>query len=334
MGQDFLQTLGHLGFTARIKRLNESIVSSTLSHYANISMNIEPNWHVIFLLLKEKESLTVTEIAQILGFSHPAMIKITRKMQDRGYLDMVKHPLDGRKTLIQLSADGKEALPRYEKEWYRIKEVLQEFVDDDFLGKLNDLEDKLHKKSFHERYQSKFASDQENQPFTIRNADPSEFKEIGQLMVLVYSGLQGFPKADEQPEYYQSLANIGDFTKNKGTELLAAVTPNGKILGGVLYFRDLKHYGSGGVITEQKNASGFRLLAVDPSTRGLGIGKALSVACIAKAREHGHSQILIHSTEFMAPAQKMYKKLGFRRYPKLDFELNGLKVYGFQLKLE
>ena len=29
-------------------------------------------------------------------------------------------------------------------------------------------------------------------------------------MIEVYSGLEGFPKADEQPAYYQTLANIGE----------------------------------------------------------------------------------------------------------------------------
>ncbi len=119
---------------------------------------------------------------------------------------------------------------------------------------------------------------------TIRNAKASEFQEIGKLMVRVYSQLDGFPDEDEQPEYYQMLANIGELTKKPCTELIVAVSNDNKIHGAVIYFSDMKYYGSGGTATHEKNASGFRLLAVDPSSRGCGIGKLLTNECIRKAK--------------------------------------------------
>ncbi|TMU56970.1 bifunctional helix-turn-helix transcriptional regulator/GNAT family N-acetyltransferase [Flagellimonas algicola] len=334
MERDFLQELKHLGFTARIKRLNESIVASTVNHYSNMNLALEPNWHVIFLLLKQRNTLTVTEMAQTLGFSHPAMIKTTRKMKEQGYLEHQKDALDQRKTLIRLSKKGKRLLPKFEKEWNRIQEVLQEVVDDALLKKLDTLEQNLKESSFSERYAIHFESLKKDDSFTIRNALPSEFQQIGQLMVEVYSGLDGFPKQEDQPGYYHTLANIGDFTKKPNTELLVAVSPSQKILGGVLYFGDMKYYGSGGMAPQMKNASGFRLLAVSSSARGLGVGKALSMVCIDKAKEHGNMQVLIHSTAYMKPARKMYRKLGFLRYPKLDFEQEGLEVHGFRLILK
>lgn len=63
-----------------------------------------------------------------------------------------------------------------------------------------------------------------NQECTVRNARPDEFSEIGKLMVHVYSELDGFPKENEQPDYYNMLANIGDMTANPDTELLVAVS--------------------------------------------------------------------------------------------------------------
>ena len=153
-------------------------------------------------------------------------------------------------------------------------------------------------------------------------------------MVDVYSGLEGFPKADEQPVYYETLANIGDFTKNPGTELLVAVSGEEKVLGAVLFFNDMQFYGSGGTAPREKNASGFRLLAVSDASRGMGLGKALSKACIEKAIENGHDQVIIHSTKFMKVAWKMYKKLGFEPSKDLDFKQAGLPVYGFRLKLK
>ncbi len=169
--------------------------------------------------------------------------------------------------------------------------------------------------------------------YTVRNANPSEFEELGKLMVKVYAQLEGFPKESEQPNYYKMLANIGDFAQKPGTELLVAVSDEGKLAGGVVYFDDMQQYGSGGTATQEKNASGFRLLAVDPKVRGAGIGKLLTNECIKKAREHKNSQLIIHSTKSMQIAWKMYENLGFKRSEDLDFMQGELSVFGFRLLL-
>lgn len=103
--------------------------------------------------------------------------------------------------------------------------------------------------------------------YIIRNAFPSEFEEIGKLLIRVYSQLEGFPKENEQLVYYKMLANIGDFTNHQETELLAAVDDNNAILGAVVFFNDMQYYGSGGTATQEKNSAGFRLLGVDNIAR-------------------------------------------------------------------
>jgi len=172
-----------------------------------------------------------------------------------------------------------------------------------------------------------------NKDYTIRNAKPSEFEEIGKLMVQVYSQLEGFPKEKEQPEYYKVLSNIGELTNNPGTELLIAVSPDNKIAGGVVYFSNMQYYGSGGTATKEQNAAGFRLLAVDPLTRGQGIGKLLVNECIRKAKDKKLSPVIIHSTKAMQVAWHMYEAMGFVRSEDLDFMQGELPVFGFRLFL-
>ena len=169
--------------------------------------------------------------------------------------------------------------------------------------------------------------------YTVRNATPAEFEQIGKLMVRVYSQLDGFPKESEQPNYYNMLANIGELTNKPEAELLVAVSPGDKIAGAVVYFGDMKHYGSGGTATKEENASGFRLLAVDPSARGNGIGKLLTNKCIKKAKDKKVYQMIIHTTMAMQTAWKMYENLGFKRSEDLDFMQGELPVFGFRLLL-
>ena len=148
--------------------------------------------------------------------------------------------------------------------------------------------------------------------YNVRDALPGEFKDVGRMMVEVYSKLDGFPGKSEQPEYYKKLSNIGMLTHNPQTRLLIAVDTNGKIGGGVVYFGDMTYYGSGGTASNEKNAAGFRLLAVAEFARGYGVGKLLTNTCLQLARNEGHDQMVIHSTEAMRIAWSMYEKMGFK----------------------
>jgi ribosomal protein S18 acetylase RimI-like enzyme len=171
-----------------------------------------------------------------------------------------------------------------------------------------------------------------DQSYVIRNANPSEFSEIGKLMVNVYSQLDGFPKEAEQPNYYKMLATVGELTNKPETKLLVAVSPANKIAGAVVYFGDMKYYGSGGMAIQEKNSAGFRLLAVSNEARGKGIGKLLTQECIRKAKEKSLSQMIIHTTKAMQTAWKMYESIGFKRSEDLDFVQGELAVYGFRLR--
>ena len=168
---------------------------------------------------------------------------------------------------------------------------------------------------------------------TIRDIQNHEHAALGQLMVGVYSSLDGFPTPAEQPAYYQMLADIGSFTEKPGARVLVATGADDSLLGGVIYFADMAQYGSGGIATTITNASGIRLLGVAPQARGLGVGKALTLACLQLARDAGHAQMILHTTQAMQTAWTMYEKLGFQRSTDLDFMQGALPVFGFRLKL-
>jgi ribosomal protein S18 acetylase RimI-like enzyme len=159
----------------------------------------------------------------------------------------------------------------------------------------------------------------------IRDIHPAEHEALGRLMVGVYSRLDGFPTPAEQPRYYELLANIGRFTEKPGTRVLVALTPGGDLAGGIVYF--------GGIATSIADASGIRLLGVDPRHRNAGVGKALANACIRLARESGHAQVILHTTQAMQVAWGLYERLGFVRDGELDFAQEGLPVFGFRLSL-
>jgi len=152
-------------------------------------------------------------------------------------------------------------------------------------------------------------------------------------MVNVYSQLEGFPKPDKIPGYYQALKNVGEFTKHPKVKLFVAVSENNNVDGGLVYFGDMTYYGAGGKSTTSQYAAGFRLLAVNTKTRGKGLAKLLIRACINQAKKDGFNHLLIHSTKSMMVAWKIYERMGFIRFPDIDFTQNNVEVYGFKLSL-
>lgn len=152
MKKDFLKELKTAGYTARIKRISDSIMYDSRKVYASINLDIEPNWHLIFLLLRQEKKLTVTEISEILGFSHPAIVKIVKKMKAKHYLISHTDDKDSRKQLIQLSEKAIKALPKLEEEWEKIKQVLDTIIDKDLAVLLDKLESKLQEKSLFQTY--------------------------------------------------------------------------------------------------------------------------------------------------------------------------------------
>ncbi len=167
----------------------------------------------------------------------------------------------------------------------------------------------------------------------IREIRADEYESIGKLIVAIYSSLPGFPSPAEQPKYYEMLANIGKLSERDHTKVLVAVSAEDELLGGVVYLSDMAQYGSGGTATAVKNASGIRLLGVHPDHRGKGVGRALTLACIALAREKGHREVVLHTTEVMKTAWRLYESLGFQRSTDLDFNQKRLNVFGFRLNL-
>lgn len=69
--------------------------------------------------------------------------------------------------------------------------------------------------------------------------------------------------------------------------------------------------------TAEGDAS-FRMLAVDPSAEGLGVGRVLVTTCIDRARAHDARRIVITTMSWMDRAQRMYARLGFQRRQDLD----------------
>lgn len=152
MENDFLKELEYVGLIARFKRLSDSMLQSVRDLYDLKELDIEPNWHLVFLILKKHEQRTMTEMAEAFQMSLPGVHKMVRKMRKKGYLEITKDEHDSRKRQIQLSEKARDKLPMFEKIWAAGRDSLKEIIEEtDIREKLKTVEQRLEHTNFKDR---------------------------------------------------------------------------------------------------------------------------------------------------------------------------------------
>jgi ribosomal protein S18 acetylase RimI-like enzyme len=161
----------------------------------------------------------------------------------------------------------------------------------------------------------------------IRPVRPHEHEALGELTVAAYAAID--PTTVEEDDYDAELRDVAG--RASEAEVLVAVDGDGTILGGVTYVPGPE---SAWAEFTEPDAAGIRMLAVAPTAQGRGIGEALSRACVERARASRRAQIVLHSTDKMTTAHRLYERLGFARDRSLDWEpLPGFWLRGFRLRL-
>ncbi len=155
----------------------------------------------------------------------------------------------------------------------------------------------------------------------VRLAQPSELALVGEITLRGYA-YDGFVTDDDG--YAVELADA--VARASAAEVYVAVHAQ-SVVGTVTFcppgspLRELSRNGEGE----------FRMLAVDPTARGLGAARALVDRCFERSAELGLAQIVLCSMTTMATAHGLYASFGFVRDPRLDWEPEpGLTLWGFR----
>ena len=161
--------------------------------------------------------------------------------------------------------------------------------------------------------------------YTVRGIEPDEYEELGEVTVRAYAAVPG-----DDPDYHPQLRNVA--RRAGRIPVLVAVDAGGRVLGGVAY---VPGAGAPYAESERDNEAGFRMLAVDPSAGGQGIGRALAQACIERARAEGRSGVAILTRPSRSIAQGLYSSMGFVRDTSRDIEYDpGRWLWSFVLTFD
>lgn len=161
---------------------------------------------------------------------------------------------------------------------------------------------------------------------TIREATPADFEAIGRLTVSAYRALPIWVGDD----YASELADVAGRVA-AGATVLVAEDGDGRLLGAVTLVLPPSPFFEW--TPDIDGDCGFRMLAVDPTAQGRGVGPALVDDCVRRSRAAGRRRMLIGSTPWMTTAHRIYERIGFVRRPELDQQWGSITGWAFVLDL-
>jgi ribosomal protein S18 acetylase RimI-like enzyme len=146
------------------------------------------------------------------------------------------------------------------------------------------------------------------QSLSVEPARPEDYGRIAELTVGVYVG------GGLATEAYA--AELADVAGRAGrAELLVVRDDAGRVVGSVA----LVLSGDFGNVIRSNAEAAFRMLVVDPTAQGRGIGELLVTTCLERARAAGKRRMVISTDPLMTTAHRLYERLGFTRLAERDW---------------
>ena len=164
------------------------------------------------------------------------------------------------------------------------------------------------------------------EPMEVRPVRPDEYAMVGELTATAYLA--------DGPVHEKYLPALRDAAARAahGVLLVAVDTATGELLGTASLFT-----AAGGPAWAEGASwddAVLRMLAVAPTARRRGTGRALTRECIRRAREMGLRRLILSTAPSMTRAHALYEQLGFRRDPGADWEpMPGLRLMAYRLPL-
>jgi ribosomal protein S18 acetylase RimI-like enzyme len=167
----------------------------------------------------------------------------------------------------------------------------------------------------------------------IREARPEDYEEAGRVTALAY---RDFAPGDD-PHWQDYLRRIADVASRAEVTTVLVAVGDRRVLGSATIELDQKVPGSDPERVLPPDEANLRMLGVDPTEQGRGVGRALVEACIDLARSRGKRMLTLSTTKLMTAAQALYERMGFEATPERDRRIDDtdddfvLKAYRYRL---
>jgi DNA-binding MarR family transcriptional regulator/N-acetylglutamate synthase-like GNAT family acetyltransferase len=266
--------------------------------------------------LAHRKKPTAGELCHELGLDPGYLSRILRAFERRDLIGREPSPADGRRSFLALTAKGHRVFAPLEA---RSNEQVATM-----LGKLSALQKNRLIEAMHSIEQlldPRIAPDQKT-PYLLRT------HQSGDMGWVVYRHGVLYAREYRYDERFEALVAeiVAAFIQNfdPKRERCWIAEKDGEIVGSVF------------LVQKSKTVSKLRLLLVEPSARGLGIGRRLVAECVHFARQVGYRKMMLWTQSELGAARHLYKQAGFRlvnKEPHKSWGRDDLVSETWELKL-
>jgi DNA-binding MarR family transcriptional regulator/N-acetylglutamate synthase-like GNAT family acetyltransferase len=240
--------------------------------------------------LAQHEKATATELGGELGLDAGYLSRMLADFKKRGLIARMPSETDGRQSLLWLTEKGQKAFAQLNAQSHNQIEAM--------LGRLSPPDQSRLIEAMRTIEGLLGAQPEQKVPYIIRPHQPGDMGWITHRHGVLYQEEYGW---DEQFEALVSEI-VARFIQNYDgkRERCWIAERNGEIVGSVFLVKKLK------------TVAQLRLLLVEPSARGMGIGKRLVNECVRFARQTGYKKIILWTQSVLGAARHVYQEAGFQ----------------------
>ncbi|SMD38941.1 transcriptional regulator, MarR family with acetyltransferase activity [Reichenbachiella faecimaris] len=293
---DTVKQLGELALGSRLKRLSDEIMKDGKKIYAANKIDFEPKWFPVYYTISQATSITVTDIADAIGFKHPSVSQLVKELEKNGLIESIASTKDARKRNLKLSKKGRNLLPGIESIWSDISNALNEMINQhthNILCALEQCEDDFEQTPMLERVQAHRKARLMSQ-IEIIDYEPKYAKDFLRLNV---EWIEKYFKLEDEDR--RTLEDPDKYIIKSGGAIKLAK------------YKD-EIVGTSALMKISEEVYELVKMAVTEKCQGLQIGKKLGLSVLEKAKELGAAKVILESNKKLSPAINLYKSLGFK----------------------
>lgn len=269
-------------YTRRIGLLEEGLSSSPFSL-------VEAR--VLYELARDERG-TAADLCRALDMDKAHLSRVLSRLRGRGLISAEPSPRHAKHRLLSLTKTGRAAFAALERgtrdQMRALLSPLDPAASEQLSGAMGAIRSILDRPAA-----------QPDRSFTLRAPRVGDLGWVIHRQAALYAEEYGWDWTFEGLVAEIVGRFVAEFDGAKEQAWIAE--RHGAIVGSIFLVR-----------SEEENVGKLRLLYVEPSARGLGIGAALTKACIERAKACGYRKLVLWTNDVLIAARRIYQAAGFK----------------------
>lgn len=240
--------------------------------------------------LAQRDGLTASELGRDLGLDAGYLSRLLKKFDTLGLVTRTPSQEDARQSVLALTAAGQDAFAPLNKashdEIAAMLRPLSAREKEELVRAMHTIQNLLGRKP------------EPEVDITLRPHRPGDIGWVAHRQGILYHEEYGWDGTFEVLAAEIAAAFVRNFDHR--WERCWIAERRGEIVGSVF------------VVRQSDEVAKLRLLYVEPSARGLGIGARLVDECVRFARAKGYRTLTLWTNDVLVAARRIYEKAGFQ----------------------